>query len=253
LPLINGFVEAQAIRCSWGLAEPCRFTGEAYHLGMGVAQDAKAAARYFERACSLGSTDGCVMSALMVVERGDRAHFGDVLTSWEQACENGSYLGCARAGVTLALDPLALGTPRDIPRGRMLLAKACAARFMPACGTGAALVVELKQTSEYAAAHEQLLGACRLHERESCAYLAARELDGTFGTKDEQAARTHFLQSCNDDWGAACWGLAYMWAKGIGAAVNLDNAKRLASRACVLRYQPACDMLRYPERELPPP
>src|SRR5688572_13007944 len=58
--LLEGYVNAEEVRCSWGLAESCTFTGEAYHLGMGVPRDLQRALSYFQRACSLGSTDGCV-------------------------------------------------------------------------------------------------------------------------------------------------------------------------------------------------
>jgi TPR repeat protein len=253
LPVVDAFVEVQAIRCSWGLAEPCRFAGEAYHLGIGVPRDLERASSYFQRACVLGSMDGCAMSGAMTVVRGDRAHFADVFPLWERACENGSYLACSKAGIALALDPQGLGIPRDMPRGRRYLAKACAARFLPACGAGSALVFELKETASYATARQQLIEACELHERESCHYLGQAELDGTLGVRDEHAAGNYFWDACRDDWGPSCSALAYMHAKGIGTPVNFDQARKLTSRACVLEFQPACEVLRHPERELPRP
>jgi TPR repeat protein len=189
----------------------------------------------------------------MTVELGDRTHFADVLTLWEQACDKGSYSGCNAAGVALVFDSPGLGNERDVPRGRAYLAKACTARYLPACGASARIVVELKETSDYSSAHAQLLDACQLRERESCHYLAERELDGTFGAADLRAAGHHFLQACNDGWGASCAALAAIHAKGIGTPVNADKAKRLTSAACALKYQPACDVLQHPDRDLPPP
>jgi len=227
--------------------------GHAYDFGLGVARDAQRALSYFRRACSFGVIDGCVTAGAITVELGDRAHFADVLATWEDACEKGSEAGCNAGGITLALDPMGLGTPRDMLRGRTYLAKACAARYLPACGLESVIVVHLKETSSYAAAREKLERACRLQERESCHYLAQFELDGTFGPVNERTAGEHFLQACDQGWGAACAALAYMWAKGVGTSVNVDKAKKLTQVACALKYEPACQVLRDPSRELPPP
>jgi TPR repeat protein len=250
---IDAFVHHQEIQCAWGLAEACRFSGEAYHLGMGAPRDLERASRYFQKACSLGSADGCAMNGIMTVVLGDRARFADVLAIWERACDDGSYLGCAKAGVALALDPQGLGSPRDLPRGRAYLAKACTARYLPACGTAAALVLEQKEAAGYAGARQQLVEACELHEPESCHYLAQAELDGTFGARDERAAGNHFWEACDNDWGPSCSALAYMHAKGMGTPVDVDKAQKLTARACALKYQPACEVMRHPPRELPPP
>jgi TPR repeat protein len=135
----------------------------------------------------------------------------------------------------------------------MYLAKACAARYLPACGLAAALVFELKETSGYVAARAQLVEVCQLRERETCHYLAQCEFDGTFGTKDELAAGRHFFQACNDDWGPSCSALAYFHAKGIATPASADKARKLYARACALRHEPACEVLRHPDRDLPSP
>ena len=251
--VVDGFVLGQAVRCSWGLAEPCRFIGDAYQYGMGVPRDAKRARSYFRKACSLGSTEGCVMTGVMTIELGERDRFTDVFATWERACENGSYSGCHLAGITLVYDPMGLRTPRDVQRGRTYLTRACTARYLPACGMGAAITIEFKETSSYTEAHAQLLEVCKLRERESCHYLAQKELEGTFGARDERAARHHFWQACRDGWGASCSALAYMHAKGIGTPVNARRASELTAAACTLGYEPSCDVLRRPGQDLPSP
>jgi TPR repeat protein len=187
----------------------------------------------------------------MIVDLGDKAHWADVLPLWEQACEKGSFAGCEAAGATLTVDPDGLGTPRDMARGRAYLAKACAAHFLPACSGESTLVVRLKETEKYAAAHAQLLEACNQRDREACHFLGQQELAGTFGPRDELSAGRHFWQSCYDDWGPGCAALAYMQQKGIATPVDPDKAKRLTERACVLEYAPSCEALRHPERDLP--
>jgi uncharacterized protein len=252
-PAVDAFVRGEEIRCLWGLASRCDFVGRAYHLGIGVPPDQERAVGYFQRACSLGSADGCAMSGVMIVELGDKARFADVLAIWERACDSGSSLGCHSAGVTLALDSHGLGVPRDVPRGRAYLAKACAARYIPSCSLDAVLVFELKETERYPAAHQQLVKSCELRERETCHWLALSELDGTFGKKDERAAGRYLWTACAEDWGPSCSALAYLHAKGIGTQVNVEKAKKLTARACVLKYQPACEALRHPERGFPAP
>jgi TPR repeat protein len=247
-------VYAQSIRCSWGIAEQCAFTGEAYHLGMGVPRDIKRASSFFQRACTLGDLDGCVMAAYMTVQLGEQAQFTEVLATWEKACEEGSYSGCAMAGMTLSVDRMHLGTPRDIPRGRAYLEKACAARDMRACGAAAALVIELKEVSNYEAARARLVQACELHERESCHYLAQCELDGTFGKSDAVAAGRYFLQACNDGWAASCSAVAYMISKRVGTRGSAGpDIRKFLGAACTLGHEPACEALRDPKRPLPPP
>jgi uncharacterized protein len=253
MDVVEGFVNGEEIRCSWGLADSCLFAGEAHDYGMGVPRDQKRALSYFQRACSLGLVNGCVKAGIARVELGDQAHLADALAVWEEACEKGSYAGCHAAGMTLAFEPPGMGTPSEVQRARMYLAKACAARFLRACGVEAVLVVYLKETSSYATAREKLEEACKLRERESCHYLAQLELDGTFGPVDERTAGQHFFQACNGGWGAACAALAYLWANGIGTSVNPDKAKKLTAMACALKYEPACEVHRDPTRQLPPP
>lgn len=241
VPMIDGYVYGQSIRCSWGIAEQCSFTGEAYHLGMGVPRDLERALMYFRRACSLGSVDGCVMTGFVTVKLRKQGEYANVLANWEQACEKGSYAGCGLAGATLSTDPHKMGTPLDVVRGRQYLAKACSARDMTACGMVAALIIEQKETSSYPAARAQLTEACQLHERQSCHYLGQSELDGTFGAVDVVSAGDHFLQACNDGWGASCSALADLHERGIGTPVDLVKARKLNVAACTLGHQPACE------------
>jgi TPR repeat protein len=248
-----GFIKGQAIRCSWGLAEPCKWAGEAYRYGVGVPRDPTLSLKYFDRACSLGAVDACVMVGVAAVDRDDRAHFGDALVGWERACDVGSYWGCYLAGSTLTLDPQRLGIPRDLQRGRAYLAKACSARFLPACYVSAAVVIQLEEKGAYGAAHQQLLDACQLRESDSCDYLARLELAGTFGTRDEHSAGRHFWRACSDGSGESCFALAYLLTKGIGTAADPDAAAKLLSEACRFEYQPACEAVRHPERQLPAP
>jgi TPR repeat protein len=252
-PVIDAFVTKQTIYCSWGLADACDFAGQAHLYGFGVPRDLVKARSYFGRACSLGSVDGCVREGVVTVELGEFTRAADVLGAWERACERGSYRGCNAAGIALATDAERLGIPPDIARGRAYLAKACAARLMPACGLEAAIVVERNETSSFPAAHTQLLQACELRERESCHFLAKRELDGTFGKKDEAAAGLHFFQACRDHFGPSCAALAHFHATGIQTPVNLEKARELTSRACALGFQPSCEALQHPERQLPAP
>lgn len=248
-----GFTKGEAIRCSWGLADSCIFAAKAYHYGLGAPPDATLALQYYQSACSLGAVDACVMAGTIVVERRQRNAFANTVDTWERACDDGSYRGCYLAGYTLALDPREMGVVRDLSRGRAYLQKACAAHYLPACCLGAAITIQQADVSKYDAAHEELVEGCRLRERGSCHYLGLIELQGTIGARDERGAAEHFWRACYDGLGESCLALAYLYTKGIGAVVNTDKAKKLTTEACRFDYQPACEALKHPERDLPPP
>jgi uncharacterized protein len=241
-PIVEGFFRAQTIRCSWGVAEQCELAGAAYQLGLGVERDLAQAREYFRRACALGAQDGCVLSGVVALELGERQQAAEIVAAWERACESGSFTGCHAAGTTLTMDPQKLGIAKNMPQGRAYLAKACAMRYLPACGLDAYLTLQQQETASYARAHTQLVEACGLRERESCHHLAKMELDGTFGPKNESAAVQHFWQACKLGLGAACGAVAYLIANGRGVRQDLRRAKSLVEEACSrLGYAAACD------------
>jgi uncharacterized protein len=242
---LEGYVRAQAIRCEWGLKEQCAFVGSAYMSGLWVSRDRAQARRYYQRACELGSQDHCVESTVLSLELRQNVRVPDVLAVWEKACAAGSAYGCHTLGIALAVDAYELGLQLDMLRGRSYLAKACAARYLPACGWEAALVVKLQEKSGYSAAHSQLLDACRRQERESCYFLATMDFAGTFAAVDEVAARRNLARSCSLGWGNACAALAWFNDEGIGGEQSSANARALARQSCeLLEHKPSCDALR---------
>ncbi|HKO47591.1 MAG TPA: tetratricopeptide repeat protein [Polyangiaceae bacterium] len=249
---ITRFVRTQRTKCSWGMAAECVFTGQAYQLGLGVPRDPKSAFPYFQRACALGSEDGCVVESALRLERGELSAM-DAVARFEKACASGSFAGCYAAGGLLTVDPRP-SLPLDIPRGRTYLEKACAAKYLPACGLGAVLVGQLHETANYAAARQQLIEGCRLSDPDSCDYLARSELEGTLAPKDEVAAAHHFLAACRSGRAESCLTLAYLQYQGIGTSRDLHKAAVLVTQIChELRYEPACEVARHPERGIPAP
>lgn len=251
-PAIVGFVRMQSTKCSWGMAAECLFAGQAYHLGLGVPRDPKSAFPYIQRACLLGSEDGCVVESSLRLERGE-VSAADAVARFEKACASGSFGGCYAAGGLLTVDPRE-GLGLDIPRGRAYLAKACAANYLPACGLDAVLVGRLHETANYAAAREQLIKGCGLSDSDSCDYLARSELEGTFAPKDEVAAAQHFWAACSKGRAESCLAVAYLESKGIGTSRDVDKAAQLVVKLCLeLRYEPACAVVRQPKRGIPAP
>jgi len=234
------------------MAAECLFTGQAYHLGLGVPRDPKSAFPYFQRACALGSEDGCVLESSLRLDRGEVSAV-DAVAHFEKACAGGSFGGCYAAGGLLTVAPRQ-GLALDIPRGRTYLAKACAARYLPACGLGAVLIGQLHETANYAAARAQLIEGCRLSDPDSCDYLARSELEGTFAPKDEAAAAQHFATACSFGRAESCLSLAYVEYQGKGTPRDLHKAARLVTNIChELHYEPACEVIRHPERGIPAP
>jgi len=247
------FVKGQSIRCSWGLAEACMSVGDAYAYGLEVSADAVASMEYYRRACSVGATDGCVRVGIEEVNRRLRHLPAVVADTFEPACEKGSYWGCYAAGIALARDPEGHGSPSDIPRGRAYLERACAARYLPACYEGAALVVQLGETSSYGAVNERLIQGCQLRETQSCHYLGLMALQGTFGARDELGAANYFVRGCRHGLGESCLALAYLYQTRLVRPPEGEPVKKLLWEACRIDYQPACDAMKHPERGLPPP
>jgi TPR repeat protein len=240
-PLVEGYVLAETIRCTWGVASSCSFAGNAYANGIAVGRDLRLAREYYRQACDLASQEDCARFARSVFKLGEKERYPELFPIWEQACEKGSVFGCHAAGLAWTVDAAQLGVATDVARGRAFFAKACAARFMVSCGAEARLVAQAKDTASYAAARAQLIKACDLRERESCHFLGQTELHGSFGSKDEVAAAGHFWEACRFGWSAGCSALAYLNAVGIGVPKDADKARKLAEVTCKeLHYEPAC-------------
>lgn len=240
-PVVEGFVLAETIRCTWRVASSCSFAGSAYEHGLAVGRDLRRAREYYRQACDLGSQDDCAMFGRAVFKLGEKARFPELFPIWEQACEKGSVFGCHAAGLAWAVDAAQLGVATDVARGRAFFTKACAARFMVSCGAEARLVAQTKDSASYATAQAELVKACDLQERESCHFLAQTELYGTFGSKNEAAAAGHFWEACRFGLGSGCSALAYLNAVGIGVPKDSDKARKLADVTCKeLHDEPAC-------------
>lgn len=234
------------------MAAECLFTGQAYYMGLGVPRDPKSAFPYMQRACSLGSEEGCVLESSLRLDRGEMSAT-DAVARFEKACVKGSFSGCYLAGSYLTADPQE-GLPLDVPRGRAYLAKACAAKYLPACALDAALVAHLHETANYAAARQQLMEGCRLSDADSCHFLARSELEGTLAPKDDAAAGQHFATACSLGRAESCLALAYLEDKGIGTSHDVDKAAQRVAKICQeLHYEPACEVTRHPERGIPAP
>ncbi|HKO47952.1 MAG TPA: hypothetical protein VJV79_09530 [Polyangiaceae bacterium] len=187
------------------------------------------------------------------LERGELSAL-DAVARLEKACASGNFAGCYAAGGLLTVDPPRQGLPLDIPRGRTYLAKACAAKYLPACGLDAALVGQLRETANYAAARQQLIEGCRLSDPDSCDYLARSELEGTLAPKDEVAAAQHFVNACSLGRAESCMALAYLEYHGIATSRDPEKAGEHVAKICLeLHYEPACEVIRHPKRGIPAP
>jgi TPR repeat protein len=240
-PVVEGYVLAETIRCTWSIASSCSFAGSAYEHGLGVGRDRRRAREYHRQACDLGSQDDCAMFGRLTFKLGEKERYPELVAIWERACEKGSVFGCHTAGLAWTVDAAELGVATDVARGRAFFGRACAARYMVSCGVEARLVVQTKDTASYATAQAGLVKACALDERESCHFLAQTELHGTFESKNEAAAAGHFWEACRFGWAAGCGALAYLNAVGVGVPKDSDKARKLAEVSCKeLHYEPAC-------------
>ncbi len=232
--VVEGYVLAQEVRCTWGVASQCAFAGSAYQFGLGVERDVRKSWDYYRKACDLGAQDGCVSFGILSMKLGEKQRYPELIPMWERACEAGEMSGCHTAGLvwTGDTDAADLGVAKDVARGRAFFAKGCAARYMLSCGQVARWALREKDSANYEKSHALLIEACKLRERESCDRLARAELLGRFGQKDEAAAALHFWEACKVGLAPACGALAYLNDVGIGVPKDAAKARELADFTC---------------------
>lgn len=173
--------------------------------------------------------DDCAWSASLTLKLGEKERYPELLVIWERACEKGSVFGCYAASLAWTVKATEPGLETDVARGRALFPKACAARYMAACGAEARLVAQVRDTASYATARAQLVEACKLRDRESCYFLGLVELYGTFGPKQETAAAVRFWEACRVGQVDSCAALAYFNAVGLGFRKTLPRPESCRS------------------------
>ena len=208
------FAGNSLVMAAGALAEGSRVAGAFNELGLICAegrivpQNRAAAARYFERACELGSLEGCANVAiqyLFLFERRSDDTVSRALERLEQECERAPDWGaCYLVG---AAYETGRGRPKD-PGRAIALYERCGPQNLYAV-KGLARIALSGGGGEFnpAAIAPVLLRAARVGDAESCWYLAHMHRAGLGVQPDERRARALLNRACALGLDEAC-GLA---------------------------------------------
>lgn len=118
-----------AFRCELDDAPSCHDLGTRYESGEGAPLDRLRATSLYQRACELGSSDGCIgLARMMEVEEGEGI-LARRIELLEKACDAGSQIGCTTLGKTLITE----GSEEQRARGVTLMESACGAYVLEGC------------------------------------------------------------------------------------------------------------------------
>jgi len=109
----------------------CFKLGRFLIMGKGVEPDDALAFKRFEKACSLGISQGCFHLAAMLMEDSPIKDKPRAIATYDKACATGDQESCFYFGQHL-LNP-DLGKLRDPPRAKASLTTSCDAGHAPSC------------------------------------------------------------------------------------------------------------------------
>jgi TPR repeat protein len=230
--------------CRKGEARRCLGIGALHEMGLGVPQELLQATLLYQRACALGSADGC-------------RHRARTIQALREACSSDAEERCPDLAVAL--------------RGwtALLLERRCASGDPESCSGLVALYREACQVEDPAAcldaarwaAGSRVLPdagdlslawfrkACKGGSPEGCTAVAD-ELTiagagrfSSFRGKDPIESRLLYEQACEAGWAEACRGLADIYADGAWVLPDLHMADTLYLRACQGGSPRACALL----------
>jgi hypothetical protein len=225
----------------------------------GVALDSMSAVHFLDRACDLGTTQGCVELGDMYLERdsvvagadsakpaGPRQDIPRAIGLFQRACDGDGMAGCDRLGL-LYRD--GTGVTADPPRAVDLFRRACGSGYQVGCAhLGEAYVAGSGVAADPGRAATLFEKACET-AMVGCFDLAGLLESGSGVAQDQARAATLYQKACDGtrtrDGGSApvaesCFRLANMYANATGVERNLGQASRLFYRACSLGYEEAC-------------
>jgi TPR repeat protein len=114
--------------CEAGVADVCNTLGEMYEQGaVPVAGAARRGEELFSRACSDGSTPGCLNVGLVLASREE---FEQAAVFYDRACTGGYTPGCHYLAAAAEKGE---GVPRDVVRAVGLYDEACSADYVESC------------------------------------------------------------------------------------------------------------------------
>jgi uncharacterized protein len=192
----------------------CNQVASIYAEGKFVPADPATAARYFERACELGNTDGCAHLAVQYFSTnlaGVKVDIGRALSTLEQspAATNDGRICCLIAYAYST----GRGQPMDKAKARQFYEKGAALGELAAWKT-----------------------------------LSRMQLVGEGGPPDHAEAALWLQKAAEAKDGPSCLNLARLYHNGDGVPQDEQKAVALLEKACALGVEPACLLLKQSRR-----
>lgn len=194
----------------------CNQVASIYAVGQFVPADPVLAARYFEKACELGNTDGCAHLAVAYFSTnlaGVQVDIGQALSNLEQSA------AAAKDGRICCLIAYAYSTGRG-------------------------------HTMDKAKARQFYEQGARLGEMAAWKSLAQMELAGVGGPSDHAAAAVWLQKAAEAQDGQSCLTLARLYRQGDGVPQDEQMALGLLDKACSLGVKQACLMLQKSQKSI---
>jgi TPR repeat protein len=221
-------------RCSEENWADCVYAGTMYSEGCGVAQDRLQAEALHQRACDFGSVLGCATAGIITKD----LELG--MNLLEKPCVQGYVQACGSLGIKL----LARGKEADVERATELLDQACRKDTRYYCGVLGEIVSKRKIKPRFKATRALLERACEARDLKACETLAKTLEDGSLGTVDHERAADLNATLCYElDHLPACNSLGLMAVLGRGGDKNALTGTWLFYNACNRGYGPACDSM----------
>ncbi len=226
--------DAAQAGCDVGDLAACIALGEAYELGAGREQVRPVAAVLYTQACDGGFGDGCTRLGMLARIGMDEANATDARALFDRACRLGSLEGCAQSAVAIASDPV---DPAGPGRAVALLRDFCAKGEGSACRElGSLLLLNARSGADTGEALRLLDGECKADDVEACEALL--NIDPDAPAHPDQPPRAQTLRNaCNAARHYGAWWcdeVGEMAFAGKGVPRNLEFAQAAFDKACAL-------------------
>ncbi|MEJ7599559.1 MAG: tetratricopeptide repeat protein [Kofleriaceae bacterium] len=219
--------------CTAGHGASCTLLGFLSSRGRGVSKDDKRAMTYFEQGCKLDDLEGCVYVGELASRTGE---YPSSRIAYQRACELGSGVACARAGVQfengIGGEKLPTAATPLFEKALELLKPRC-----PGDGSACYVVGWLHENGKgtpknLPTAIDAYRAGCATGSGDSCMNLATALDHGAGGKVDPDGANAAYDKACRDyDNAGACQQIAERLGK---AKFDLPRALGLARRGCDL-------------------
>jgi len=202
--------------------------------------DEEACVSSLEAECDRGNADACYdLGSELLIHRRSEVDIVWVGELFQRACDLGSANGCAALALMVLSMPHRV--PPDTPPARQLLEGACERGSTHGCGDLAIVLLLEDDDAGEPRAFELLEGACTQGVPNYC-YLLGRLHEMGIGTeRDEVRAREVLDLSCQVGADGACLRLADMWVDGRGGEADEDVATDLFGAGCSMLFGSLAD------------